>query len=254
MKELKAIKEILVSPKSLRYIFWNKNLFNIWFKWRIFRIFSILFKRFKKNEHLSQKKFYKLLGSTIIKKKFTSFTFYLREFNLSDLKEVFVEKDYALIDDFSPKEGEVVLDLGAGVGDYALFSSLRVGAKGKVISVDADKKSFELLKKNIEINNLNNVIPIHAKVEGIDWLIKKLRLDKLDLIKMDIEGFEYKVLKNSKRSLMKFRPKIIAEIHSPNLRLKVLKILSDMKYEMVFEKEKKRYKFYLSYFLPKPKV
>ena len=96
---------------------------------------------------------------------------------------------------------------------------MRVGAKGKVISVDADKKSFELLKKNIEINNLNNVIPIH-----------------------------------SKRSLMKFRPKIIAEIHSPNLRLKVLKILSGMKYEMVFEKEKKRYKFYLSYFLPKPKV
>jgi len=134
-----------------------------------------------------------------------------------------------------------------------LFSSIRVGKRGKVISVEADSQAFELLKKNVEENNLKNVIPLKMFVSSdrehsIDFIVEKLKLKRVDLIKMDIEGEEYNALKGATKTIRRFKPKIIVEIHSKELRKKILNFLKKYGYDLIFEKEKKEYGFYLSYF------
>jgi FkbM family methyltransferase len=74
------------------------------------------------------------------------------------MKEVFLAKDYFLVKDFIPKEGDVILDLGAGIGDYTFLSSLKVDKFGKVVSIEADRFTYKLLVKNIKLNNLSNAI------------------------------------------------------------------------------------------------
>ena len=66
-----------------------------------------------------------------------------------------------LIERFSPKEGDVVVDVGAHIGLYTIISSKRVGPNGKVIAIEADPDNFDMLNHNINLNNLTNVIPFN---------------------------------------------------------------------------------------------
>jgi len=74
---------------------------------------------------------YNKRNNKIVKKKrFGKFVFWLRKSDLLLLKGVFIDKDYSLLEEFLPHEGDILIDLGAGIGDYTLLSSLRVGNKG----------------------------------------------------------------------------------------------------------------------------
>ncbi len=92
------------------------------------------------------------------------------------------------------------------------------------------------------------------KENSIDNIVRRFKLRRVDLLKMDIEGSEYEALRSGKFTLMKFRPKIIAEIHSFELREKIINFLEKFGYILVFEKTKKDHKFYLSYFKPKDEL
>jgi FkbM family methyltransferase len=65
---------------------------------------------------------------------------------------------------FNPKEGDIVVDVGAHVGHYTLISSKRVGQNGKVVAIEADPDNFEMLNRNIKLNGLTNVIPLNYAV------------------------------------------------------------------------------------------
>ena len=62
---------------------------------------------------------------------------------------------------FSPKEGDVVVDVGAAFGFYTLISSMKVGTRGRVIAIEAQPDSFEMLNLNIKLNRLDNVITLN---------------------------------------------------------------------------------------------
>jgi FkbM family methyltransferase len=66
-----------------------------------------------------------------------------------------------IIERFTPKEGDVVVDIGAHIGRYTIISSKRVGQNGKVIAIEAHPGNFEMLNRNIKLNNLTNVIPLN---------------------------------------------------------------------------------------------
>jgi len=73
------------------------------------------------------------------------------------------EDDYAhmttreddIIEKFQPRDGEIVVDVGAHYGRYTLIVAKRVGPKGKVIAIEADPKNFDMLNKNIKLNELS---------------------------------------------------------------------------------------------------
>lgn len=118
------------------------------------------------------------------------------------------------------KEGMTVVDAGGNIGYYTLIMSKLVGKNGKVYVFEPDPVNFEYLKKNVETNSLDNVIIVKkglADKNGrkkmsrfkenaggstiVDYQdsnyfeIECVRLDdfaddKIDFIKMDIEGAE----------------------------------------------------------------
>ena len=123
------------------------------------------------------------------------------------------------------KKGDTVIDAGANIGYFTLFFSKLVGEEGKVIAFEPDPINFDILKKNIEQNRITNVELVKkgisnknesmklykSAVSGGHSLIKNewgkefttiqtVTLDdyfndqKIDLIKIDVEGFELEVI------------------------------------------------------------
>jgi len=123
------------------------------------------------------------------------------------------------------KEGMIILDIGANIGYYSLLASRLVGDKGKVFAFEPCPESFALLQKNIEVNGFKNIVPV-AKAVSNQCGKQKLFLAKdagqhslegqanskfievdvitideflkgnipIDLVKIDVEGLEEKVL------------------------------------------------------------
>jgi len=55
------------------------------------------------------------------------------------------------------KKGNIVFDLGANIGWHTLRFSKMVGKEGHVYAFEPDPTTFEVLKKNMELNNIDNV-------------------------------------------------------------------------------------------------
>jgi FkbM family methyltransferase len=125
------------------------------------------------------------------------------------------------LQEYTPSTGDVVVDIGAGVGwELNLFSRL-VGPSGRVVAVEADPETFRWLERRRELNGLSNVAAIQAAVtaepgevlissEGfheehrlvdsgpghrvraltLDGLLAEHEISRLDFLKMNIEGAE----------------------------------------------------------------
>jgi FkbM family methyltransferase len=63
---------------------------------------------------------------------------------------------------YRPKERDVILNIGAGIGDDTILFSRSVGKEGKVVSVEAHPETFRLLQKNCLDNLLTNTVPVHC--------------------------------------------------------------------------------------------
>jgi len=131
---------------------------------------------------------------------------------------------------YVPKLGDAVVDIGAGSGTEVIVLSKMVGDGGVVVAVEANPTVFLRLLKTIKLNNLKNVIPINLAVCGssgitslysdpdadieevtgsivtsegagvinvlavsLSSLLKLLKLDRIDYLKMNIEGSEGEV-------------------------------------------------------------
>ncbi len=137
------------------------------------------------------------------------------------------------------KENDIVLDLGASIGSFSVIASKRVGESGKVIAIEPDIHSFEILKSNIQRNNCPNIIPLNIGVAGepgegqvtfsrrtyrfrvnsLENILSELNItDKIDFIKMDIEGFEDEVVKESIQ-VLKQTNAISLEFHGTRQKL-----------------------------------
>jgi FkbM family methyltransferase len=151
------------------------------------------------------------------------------------------------------RKKRVVIDIGSNIGYYVSLESKIVGKNGQVIAIEPDPVNFAYLLKNIRLNQLTNVITVNKaisdregivnivrsnrsnwsrvlqnvqdvsskdiidviKVEAttIDTLIKQLGLERVDLIRMDVEGYEDYILNTSQSVLTKYLPDIFVEIH-----------------------------------------
>lgn len=170
--------------------------------------------------------------------------------------------------EFMLKEG-VALDVGANIGMLSMPLAKMLGNKGRVISIEAEKNNTELLRKNVKINDLKNVFVVgkgayykkgkinlnldgygtggHSiqetnvsglgkkqliDVDTIDNVLKELQIQKVDLIKMDIEGGEIDALKGAKKTLKKCHPKIIFEALDEGKKRKIENLLSQYNYKV----------------------
>ncbi len=169
--------------------------------------------------------------------KIKGFNFATRLVDFLFLKEVFIDKDYTTVKEFNPHG--VVLDLGAGIGDYAVLASEQANL---VVSIEKSREEFELLLENAKLNNKSNILSMNielSKKYTVDFLVSRHLKQKIDLIKMDIEGFEFEALKGSIRTLKTFHPRLVIEFHGTHIRSKILDLTKRYGYKLV--KEIKKY-------------
>jgi FkbM family methyltransferase len=166
--------------------------------------------------------------------------------DLKIVKSNFVTKHYTK--DFVPiTKGSIVIDVGAHIGS---FSVVAAQTASKVVAFEPDPNNFQMLKKNIELNNLRNILAYPMAVSGcngyqdiyifkngstgshslckreqmdlikksvqtisVDKIIEKEGLHAIDFLKLDCEGIEHDIFKNmSLETALKIRA-IAMEIH-----------------------------------------
>ena len=77
------------------------------------------------------------------------------------------------------KEGQVVVDLGAGSGFHTMKLSKLVGPEGKVYAVDIQPEMLDIIGKRVRKDNIKNVILVHNTEKD-----PKLPESKIDMILM----------------------------------------------------------------------
>ena len=132
--------------------------------------------------------------------------------------------------------GNIVVDIGANIGLHTLNMARIVGNTGQVFAFEPDPSNFEILKKNVKINNYKNIIleqkavgdkhgratlyqsdnPINHRIfpqieratnqvqvelTNLDNYFDSDMIDKINFIKIDVEGMEFGVLKGMKNIL-----------------------------------------------------
>lgn len=62
------------------------------------------------------------------------------------------------------KEGDVIIDVGAHIGYYTLIFANLVSQNGRVFAFEPSPDNFKLLKKNVALNNYQNVTLVNTAV------------------------------------------------------------------------------------------
>ena len=169
----------------------------------------------------------------------------------------------------------LVLDIGANIGNHTLYYLNECGAK-RVFSFEPVPDTFEILKRNVEINNMQDRVLLHNAAVGesagkanityynqrntgmstikksFDGNIKMISVDdmKIDetigLVKIDVEGFEVPVLKGIISTLNKYHPYISMEVDD-DISDDVFEMLADIGYKVLVISNSPNYKDCLFY-------
>jgi FkbM family methyltransferase len=147
-----------------------------------------------------------------------------------------------------PDRGDVVLDLGACLGDPTLGFAAAVGRSGRVFAFEPMPVFQEVMRSNVERNpqlaarielveravsstsdqpvRLVDAGPgsrmsadgtVEAMTVSIDDFVRANGLERVDFIKMDVEGAEQLALKGSAHSIASHQPKLaICAYHEPD--------------------------------------
>lgn len=143
--------------------------------------------------------------------------------------------------------GMSFIDIGANIGYFSVLASSIVGGQGKVFCVEPYAYNIKMLQNNFKLNNCKNceilpfalsdskgflsyddsagnsgnVMELGDEFASIlkSTVVYSVRLDdiipscqKIDLIKMDIEGAEYLALKGMRKIISEQLPIIISEV------------------------------------------
>ena len=164
-----------------------------------------------------------------------------------------------IIDKYIPDDA-VILDIGANIGSHSLYWTLERDAK-KIYAFEPLPGTYEILQKNIELNNLNDRIisfnfglsdeEINAKIGSYNkqniggtsfvkadkgnFKLKTLDSlnipEKIDLFKIDVEGAEVEVLLGAVETIKKNKPIIVIE--SFNRKNQIDIVFNELGYKQV---------------------
>ncbi len=173
------------------------------------------------------------------------------------------------------RPGDVVADVGAYIGLYAIALAKRVGHAGRVVAFEPDPANLAALRKHVSLNLLTDRIETrpyavgasngqvkfaaHASSEssvtgsaeestaGNEFIVDSISLDevfaggRLDILKIDVEGYEERVIEGAMSLLKDDRrgPRaIFIEVHpyawqaTGTTSESLLKLLEDCNYQV----------------------
>jgi FkbM family methyltransferase len=139
---------------------------------------------------------------------------------------------------YLPKQGDTVIDVGAGVGEELLIFSKLVGSQGKVVAIEAHPITFKALLHNNKKNRLENTKLLNLAISdqtgkifiedssdslankvlnertsqsfevdaiSIEQLVNQNNLNEVNLLKVNIEGAEQLLIKGIGNALPKIK-------------------------------------------------
>jgi FkbM family methyltransferase len=146
--------------------------------------------------------------------------------------------------------GAVFIDIGAHIGRYTFPMAKLVGEDGIVIAIEPDPVPFRALTRG-KLNKFKNVVALNVALgdrngsimlcqkyitatssiverekcrsfvevpmETLDSIIKKLKISRIDVVKIDVEGAELKVLEGMVDTIRRFKPYMLVEVRSYNV-------------------------------------
>ena len=176
---------------------------------------------------------------------------------------------------------DTIIDIGANIGYTTLLFS-KACSSGNVISIEPSKELFQTVNDHLTLNEITNVkclniglgaeektvqlykvsennsgmnrifedetVPFSSEsitIKTLDNIVTEQNINAINAIKIDVEGYECKVLKGAYNTLKTKHPTLLIEIDDHNLREQqsspdeVFKLLSDLNYS-VFEADTMR--------------
>ena len=160
------------------------------------------------------------------------------------------------------QKGMICLDIGANIGYYVTLESKVIGDHGKIIAVEPSPLNFEFLKRNMERQSTKNIQVFNfaagdktgqinfvmdenesnsgrvisddevskwsgqvsrLPVKTIDSFLEEIKIDKIDFLRMDVEGYEYHIFQGMKNTIKKSKPIIQIEVHKSIMGIKTTK-------------------------------
>ena len=183
---------------------------------------------YKRYEHVNNVKFLDFIFDV---PDFPSFT--------EQFKELFVDESYKFS---SQSSSPIIIDCGANIGTSCLYFKT-LYPRCEIIAFEADEKIAKILTNNLKNNNINDVKIVSSAVwinnDGIEFAsegadggsiqgvgerkkVNSIRLKevlhqigRVELLKIDIEGAEYEVIKDCQSTLDNVQ-NIFIEYHSWN--------------------------------------
>jgi FkbM family methyltransferase len=168
------------------------------------------------------------------------------------------------------KEGDVIFDVGANLGEWTVPMARYAGPAGRVIAFEPIPEMAEAVRKTCRINRLvgvtvvqaaasdqngqavfyvdlehtggsslnkpaGNGIQIEVQLRCLDDYVSETSLVRCDLIKIDVEGAERQVIAGARSTLEKFRPTVIFEtgLEDAVERQAICRLFMDVGYELV---------------------
>lgn len=138
------------------------------------------------------------------------------------------------------RNGDNVIDVGAHIGTFTIPIARAVGPNGSVTAVEAVSEHLEVLSRNVARNDLSETVRTvcalvadhtaegqmaasHANtgsahfIAGCGTTVKTVRLDDIapqstSLVKVDVEGMEFEVLRSGATMIERDRPVLVFEV------------------------------------------
>jgi FkbM family methyltransferase len=151
-------------------------------------------------------------------------------------------------DGFEIQNDDVIIDIGGHIGLFSLYSS-QFCKNGKIFSFEPIKENYNLLRDNIEQNNIKNIKTFNVAISNkkeknriylsdddqaahsfygigkksievetttLDHVIRSENIIKCDLLKLDCEGAEYEIIDSLTDDILSKIKKICLEYHFLN--------------------------------------
>jgi FkbM family methyltransferase len=150
-------------------------------------------------------------------------------------------------------KGDVLYDIGANLGFFALVGARLVGPEGHVYAFEPAPRNAAAIRENASLNGLSEVVTIERAVgsaagrdrlllvEDLSWsrlesrgwhpateetievdvvaiddLVRAGEIPPPDVVKVDVEGSEIDVLRGMRETLSEHRPAVVCELHGTN--------------------------------------
>jgi FkbM family methyltransferase len=179
---------------------------------------------------------------------------------------------------FLPKNGGLILDIGANIGQTSLWMASALKKKNvEIIAIEPYPSTYKKLVENIKLNESFNIhtlniafgnsftkllmdgcssnsgaFRVNSTNEKGDFVeVKQTTLDahflnnyrKIDFIKIDVEGFEYNVIKGGVSLLKRDYPVLFIEIDNENLKaqnssaVELIQLLKELGYNYILRSD-----------------